>query len=176
MRGIALSGGTMPIFFAAALLALAQSPVSSDVGCILDSVPAEERSLLARDTLAQPRTPVTGRFDEAVGACALDRGWEADQAGTFAGWAAAIILRDDAAKQLSGAEVQVGAIDRWFAAQNVAVRTNPVLEEPVMETLMDALIERGTAEPVLEAQAETIGVYVGARIMIERAQRGLPLN
>ena len=166
----------MSIIFAAMLLGLAPAPASSDIGCILDSVPPPDRPQLARDTLAASQTPVIDRFNAAIEACVLDRGWSAEEAGTIAGSAVAIILRDDAAATLRRASVPVESVDQWLAGQSEAVRTNPDVEQPVMEALILSLIEKGVSEAVLEAQGETIGVYVGAQIMIERAERGLSLN
>ena len=144
-----------------------------DVGCILDSVPAADRPQLTRDTLANAETPLTNGLTATAEACAMERGWNPDQADTFAGWAAAIILRDDAAGRLRAAPLPVAAIDEWFAAQSEATRTSPALDQVVMEDLITMLMARGTADAVLQAESETIGVYIGARIMIER---GIPIR
>jgi len=46
----------------------------------------------------------------------------------------------------------------------------------VIQALIAQRHRTGSSDEAIEAEEETIGAYLGARIVIERAERGLPLE
>jgi hypothetical protein len=98
------------------------------------------------------------------------------QAGMMAGLAMGIVLRDDADARLARAGISAAFLDRWFVGQSVAVRTTPVFDPDLLQSLIAQLQRTGISDEAIEAEEETIGSYLGARIAIDRAERGLSLE
>ena len=159
------------------LFAAAQGAAAGDVDCILDRYPPAERAQLVEDALAGAEgTRAMGRLEAIVGECTGRLGWNPDMAGYTAGFALALVMRDHAGAQLASAGVDTAILDQWFADQSDGVRTNPQLAESDSQNALDALLRSGASEALLDRHGETIGVYLGARIMIERVRLGLPFD
>ncbi len=168
----------MMILLTGAALAVAQAPHSAgDAACLLAAIPPAERAAIARAGYAGGESAAAdASIDTAVSSCAQRLGWDQPRARVAIPLAVATIIRDDARTVLAGRGVSVDSIDRWFAAQSVAVRTTSNPSDADLERMMDALREAGVSAAQLEENAGIVGGYFGARIMIERVERGLPFD
>lgn len=164
---------------ALALLAAApQSGPGVEASCIVDQFTAAERAEVAAlaQQNAEPPPALRSRL-EAVGAgCAQSRGWTADNAGDIIGLALAVMIRDDAAPRLQQAGIAPASVDAWLARQDDQVRTSPEIGQSDAERLVFDLHAQGVPMPSLEANGQLLGAYVAALVIIERIERGLPLQ
>ncbi len=168
----------MMIGIVAAALFLAQPAVAaSDAACMLDQITSEQRAAIGQASYSGGESsPVDAAVDAAVRSCTERLGWDAGRARAAIPLALGTIIRDDARSVLARRGLSMDAVDRWFAAQSLEVRTTANPSDADLQRMMDALTQAGVAAAVLEANAEIVGGYLGARIMIERVERGLPFD
>jgi hypothetical protein len=162
-----------------ALLAAMQSSLPiDDARCILSGLTPPERSEIAAlaERNVEPPPPLQARLEEAVADCAEERSWAHERIEPMVGLALALIIRDHTGPRLRSAGIDPVAVDSWLAQQSEQMRTNTAIAPADAERLVLDLHEGGIAMPTLEENGELLGVYVGARMIIERVERGLPLQ
>ena len=161
------------------LFAAAQaSPLGGEARCITDQFTAAEKAeiaTMARQN-AEPSTELSNRLEDVGARCAETRGWTPQTAPAIIGLAIATILRDEFGPQLRRVGIDPAFVDAWLARQSDELRTNPVIQPADGERLALDLHQAGVPMPTLEAHGELIGAYVAARLMVERTERGLPLQ
>jgi hypothetical protein len=164
---------------ALALFAAAQaSTLHGEARCITDQFTAAEKAELATVTRqnADPSAQLGSRLEDVGARCAESRGWTPESAPPIIGLAIATILRDEYGPQLRRVGVDPAAVDAWLARQSEELRANPVIQRADAERLALDLHQAGIPMPTLEAHGELLGAYVAARLMVERTERGLPLE
>ena len=164
----------MFVTFAAVLLSTAApEPLDPDLACIVDRVPASARAMMLAETASEVDGPAQAALIEAATACGTERGWAPEHAGNAAMIATGVILGEEATLYLDKAGIPVGPIDAWFDAQPRDVQTMGQMDQAVGERVVRHLVDEGLSLASVEANAMQIGIYVGARMMIERIAAGL---
>lgn len=168
----------MPLLhFALFALTLAQSD-SPDLRCILDRVPAASRPAILDEAIAggDGSGPGLRSIVDAAGACGQRRSWDSSQAAGLAALAFATLSGEEASDRMAGGGLDSRLVAQWFDAQDVAVRTDPNFSEATIDALFAHLRSGGVAQSVIEAQAETIGAFFAALVVVERVGAGLPIE
>jgi hypothetical protein len=161
-----------------ALLAAMQSLPIDDARCITSGLSPAERSEIGAlaERNVEPPPPLEARLEEAVANCADERDWAPDRIEPMVGLALAMIIREQTGPRLHSAGIDPATVDAWLGRQSEQMRTNTAIEPADAERLVLDLHEGGIPMPTLEENGELLGVYVGARMIIERVERGLPLQ
>ena len=166
----------MFIAVAAALLAVVQAD-APDLQCVLDRVPAATRSALLDEAISDnPTRPAADALISAVDFCRQQRSWDDNTAASMAVLAHSFIAGEQSRGRLDRAGLDPQLITGWFDAQTVAARTDMDITDATMERLLAHLRTAGVAETILDAQAETIGAFFAALVVIERLHEGLPVD
>ena len=147
----------------AALVAVQSGTPDADVACILDRIPASARAAVIEEAGSGQSGPVRQSFVDAGEACARQRSWTPDFAANVGMRAAALVLRQEATAALGRHGIGVAPIERWIEALPPAQRNMDTLPEARMDDLFERIVATGVAQDTVEAQAASIGLYVGAR-------------
>ena len=163
----------MFIAAAFALLAVAQpEPVEADLSCIVDRISPATRAAAIGEAISGTSGPVRQAFRDATTACARERSWS-DEFSTGVGRiAVALVLGEEAETVLSQNGIEPQLVHDWFERQPDSVKRS----EPTEETgtaLVLHLESQGIAMDRLQANAPTIGIMLGALMMIERIGAGV---
>ena len=168
--------------FAAALAFTSPAPEAPDgISCILDQTSPQDQSLVGNGILAGTdlaNGEIADRIGLYVAGCVQRHGWDEARALQLSILSVNAMARNVALQRLDGAGIEVAALDRWFDSQTEDFRTRAFLEmtdeeaTPVLETL------EATSIPLalLEQHAELVGGYLSTRVLMFRAERGLPLD
>jgi len=152
----------MFITFAALIAAQAGTP-DADIACIVDRIPASARAAVLTEAGSGQSGPVRQAFVDAGIACARERSWNPDVAANIGMRAAGLVLRQEATAALGRLGIAVAPIDRWIEALPAAQRNMDNLPETSMEQLFEGLLASGVTRETVDAHANEIGLYVGAR-------------
>jgi len=171
----------LSLIAAALALAAPAGTLSEGADCILGQTSSEDASAIGSDILSG-RNAATGEIGERmtahVAACVERFGWDEAEAVRVSTLSVTAMARAVALERLAAAGIDAAAIDRWFDAQSEAFRTRAFIDMseeeavPVLETLAEHTI---SAEQ-FEQNAELIGGYLASRVLVVRAERGLPIQ
>jgi hypothetical protein len=171
----------LPLIAAALALAAPSGTLAEGADCVLGQTSAEDASAIGSDMLSGG-SGATGEIGERmtghVAACVERFGWDEAQTLRVSTLSLTAMARGVALERLAGVGIDAAALDRWFDAQSEAFRTRAFVDMseeeavPVLETLAENTI---SAEQ-FEQNAELIGGYLASRVMVVRAELGLPLQ
>jgi hypothetical protein len=160
------------------LLAAQGGAPATDAQCVIDQIPAADRTALRESALRGDETlgAPAERLNGSTRACAERFHWSRDQAGRAAALALSVVFVEESSPLLTRVGIPPERIDRWLAGQSDSVRTSPEISQETMESLIRHLQGTGLDLAMIEANGRLIGVYLGGRVMIERIARGLPMQ
>lgn len=160
-----------------ALQAMSPQSASPDLRCIVDRISAADRAALGQSARRGDESlgPAGERFEDAAVGCARELTWTPQRASDMSALSLSLIFQDESGRLLQEAGMPVGEIDAWFQRQSEGVRTEPDVSEDTSTRLVETLNGQGVALDRVQASGQLIGVYLAARVMIERFRLGLPI-
>jgi hypothetical protein len=167
----------------AVALAIAAPPetLAQGPGCLLGQTSAEDASAIG-DAILAGRDAAAGeigaRMTAHVAACVEHFGWDETETVRATTLGITAMARTVALERLADAGIEAAALDRWFDAQSEAFRTRAFIDMSEEEAVpvLDTLAEQTISAELFEQHAELIGGYLAARVLVLRAERGLPLQ
>lgn len=161
-----------------ALLIVGQAALAAEARCVTDQLTAAERSQIAAAAQqgADPPPALRSRLEDVGADCSQRRGWTPDNAGQISGLAIATIMREETAPRLLQAGIDTARVDAWLALEDDPGGAASPVTDALAERLVNQLHQAGVPMPVIEANGELLGAYVAARMMMQRVERGLPLQ
>lgn len=77
---------------------------------------------------------------------------------------------------LNAAGIDMRIVDRWFDAQDASFRTDPNVTPEEGAAMAEGLVRAGIPIQAVERHGLMIGNYLGTRIAMERARRGMSVR
>jgi hypothetical protein len=155
----------------AALLAVQSQATPVTVGaCAAARTTAADRQNVSTNVQAgrAPDQPTFDRLRASIRGCSSGTPHASSIPSAVAQVAQAEMRRD-----LTQRGVDTGIVDRWYAGQSDAIKTDSNVLQQQAEMVVRGLIDGGLPEAQLNPNAQLIGSYIGTLIVVERIRRGM---
>ena len=166
---------------AAALAAQARPDLSNGVACVIDQTAQEDAASIGAEVLAGRDIANSGAFDRltaAIRTCNERLGWNDALGLRVSTVSVSEMSRSGALERLAAAGIDADALDRWFDSQSEDFRLRAFFDMADDEAAgaLETLVPDTLAMDVFERNSELVGGYLASRVILLRAERGLPFE
>ncbi len=168
----------LPVATAVPTAAQQQESKERDSACILSRLrPSDDARLFVAATRVPPDVEaMTALVVPAVRHCVEDHNWDRDRSERAVVEGMAAMLARHSTALLARDGIQVATLDRWFRSlppeMRVTLQTNTIADL----ALSQALSAAGADPDALGDQQPAVSAYLAYLVLMERIERGLPLD